>query len=132
MPKSKRLRPRLMNKVKRKGKPVKEQLVVKIRESIEEYNNVYVFEFDNMRNNSLKELRDDHNDSSRFYCGKTSVMRIALGRTPQDECKDNLSQLATHVIGNRGLFFTKDAQADVVDKFEAYSVENYARSGASK
>ncbi|CAI6002140.1 unnamed protein product [Closterium sp. NIES-65] len=48
-----------LSRVTKKGREQKESLVEAVRAAVEEYSDVYVFEFDNMRNTKLKELRDE-------------------------------------------------------------------------
>lgn len=54
-----------LSKTKKKGREHKENVVNAIRESVEKYDSVYVFTFENMRNLKFKEFRDQLKSSSR-------------------------------------------------------------------
>ena len=93
--------------------------------------NIYVFQYFNMRNDKLKELREQLLDSSKYICsdlpvfarpnllhdvcapfvrfclGSTKVMKVALGHNPDQEQRPNLALLAECIRGNVGLFFTR-------------------------
>ena len=63
-----------------------------IRECVQLYGSVYVFEVENMRNVKLKQLREEWG-GSRFFLGKNRVMAHALGRDQQDEPREGSSKL---------------------------------------
>lgn len=63
MPKSKRAKVVHLSKVEKKGKEHTEKLYNAVREAADEYPFIYVFRVDNMRNNYLKEVRTEFNDS---------------------------------------------------------------------
>ncbi|CAI6012296.1 unnamed protein product, partial [Closterium sp. NIES-65] len=69
-----------LSRVTKKGREQKESLVEAVRAAVEEYSDVYVFEFDNMRNTKLKELRDELKGVCRFFLGANKVLQVALGR----------------------------------------------------
>ena len=48
----------------------------------------------NMRNSIFKELREKYKDQSSFFLGSNKVMQSALGRTPDDEYRDDLHHLS--------------------------------------
>ena len=54
-----------LTKVSAKGKEGKSQLIEEIRQCVEEYKNIFVFEPHNMRSNFLKDIRTQWT-SSRF------------------------------------------------------------------
>lgn len=77
---------------------------------------------------SFKELRQEWADS-RFFLGKNSVMRIALGTTQADAYRPGLDGLAADVSGNVGLLLTSRKPKEVEQFFAEYAVEDYARAG---
>lgn len=62
--------------------------------------------------------------------GKTKVMQVALGRSPETECLPGVSGLQEFMKGEVGLLFTDRNPQEVQDYFEAYTELDYARSGA--
>ena len=55
-----------LSKTQKKGRDQKENLVSSVRESFDKYLDVYVFEFENMKNAKFKSFREQINESSRF------------------------------------------------------------------
>lgn len=55
-----------LSKTKKKGREHKESIVNSIREAVENYNSIYVFSFENMRNLKFKEFRDQLKPTSRL------------------------------------------------------------------
>lgn len=62
--------------------------------------------------------------------GKTKVMQVALGRTPETECVHGVHKLIKYMTGEVGLLFTNRAEQEVRDYFETYSELDFARAGA--
>lgn len=56
-------------------------------------------------------------------------MAKALGQTPAEEHLTNLSELAKHLSGHTGLFFTNREPSDIIEYFAAYSQTDFARAG---
>lgn len=54
-----------LSKTKKKGREHKETIVNSIRDAVEKYNSIYVFNFENMRNLKFKEFREQLRSSSR-------------------------------------------------------------------
>lgn len=96
-----------LTKVKKKDREWKEGIFAKVHALCDEYPAIYAFRYFNMRNERLKELRQELTESSRFMLASTKKVQAALGRTPEDEYKDNLHQLSEQVHGFAGLFCTK-------------------------
>lgn len=130
MPKSKRNRVVALTKVKKKTREWKEGLVTTVRNYLDEYPAVYLFKYENMRNDKFKELRDRLRDSSRFVMGSNKVLRVALGKDESDEYKDNLHLISQRIHGSMGLFFTSMDHKEVVQLFEEFEEEDYARAGS--
>lgn len=88
----------------------------------EKYPNVFLFSVDNMRNSTLKYIRNEWKDS-RFFFGKIAIMKLGLKQAEIDE------ELCDKMEGQRGLLFTTHDKETVVDWFKEYSAEEFARSG---
>lgn len=106
----------------------KQHIIEDIRNCVERYPNIYVFSVHNMRNNLLKELRNEWKHS-RFFFGKNRIMQIGLGRTESEESEPELHKLSLKLQGQCGLLFTNKEKEDVLKWFEEYSALEYARSG---
>ncbi|PRQ20079.1 putative ribosomal protein L10P [Rosa chinensis] len=130
MPKSKRDRPVTLSKTKRKGREHKEAVVNTIKQAAEDYNSVYVFSFENMRNLKFKEFRDQLKSTSRFFLGSNKVMQIALGRSESDEIKNGLHKVSEVLHGNAGLCFTNLPKEEVERLFNEYEEYDFARTGS--
>ncbi|KAF0701115.1 Aste57867_8412 [Aphanomyces stellatus] len=128
MPKSKRVRTKPLTQTKSKGADLKKGVVETIRNAIDEYQTVYVFSFENMRTNHFKVVRADFSDS-RFFLGKNKVMKVALGRTPEEEYAENIFKLATDISGSVGLLMTNKPNEEVQQYFKDLAVEDFAKSG---
>ncbi|KAH7384065.1 mRNA turnover protein-like protein 4 [Phaeosphaeria sp. MPI-PUGE-AT-0046c] len=128
MPKSKRQKIVHLTQTDKKGKELSQKLFANVQEAADNFAHIFVFEVENMRNSYLKEVRAEFADS-RFFFGKTKVMAKALGQTPAEEHLTNLSQLAKHLAGNVGLFFTNREPSEVIEYFGAYSQTDFARAG---
>uniref|UniRef100_A0A0E0RCM1 Ribosome assembly factor mrt4 n=1 Tax=Oryza rufipogon TaxID=4529 RepID=A0A0E0RCM1_ORYRU len=84
-----------LSKTKKKpGLERKGKVVTDIKDAVEHYANAYVFTYDNMRNQKLKDLREQLKSSSRIFLAGKKVMQIALGRSPADEAKTGLHKLS--------------------------------------
>ncbi|KAF2011536.1 mRNA turnover protein-like protein 4 [Aaosphaeria arxii CBS 175.79] len=128
MPKSKRAKIVHMSKTDKKGKELSQKLFANVQEAADNFQHIFVFSVENMRNSYLKGVRAEFSDSRLFF-GKTKVMAKALGQTPADEHLTNLSQLSSYLNGNVGLFFTNRDPKEVLEYFAGYSETDYARAG---
>ncbi|EDO30123.1 predicted protein [Nematostella vectensis] len=128
MPKSKRNKIVSLTRTKKKGLELKSGLVKEVQECVDEYAFVYVFSVENMRNSKLKDAREKWKQS-RFFFGKNKVMAIALGKTPEDEYKENLCEVSKRLKGQCGLLFTNQSKDDVTSWFKEYSEMDFARAG---
>ncbi|KAJ5397406.1 hypothetical protein N7509_005519 [Penicillium cosmopolitanum] len=129
MPRSKRAR--VVHESKTTKKDHKEQtrrLYANIRECVEEYDHLFLFAVDNMRNTYLKDVRAEFSDSRLFF-GKTKVMSKALGSTPETEAAPNLHKLTPFLTGAVGLLFTSRPAKSVTDYFENFRPQDFARAG---
>lgn len=99
MPRSAREQKVSLTKTGKKGRELKQGIVSEVRKCVDEYPNVYVFSFANLRSKLLKEVRMDFREDSRFFMGKNKVMILALGKTAEDEYQDNLRQVSKCLRG---------------------------------
>lgn len=74
-----------LSKTKKKGREHKKSMVDLIRQAVENYNSIYVFTVENMRNLKFKELREQLKSSSRqvvfsdfFYCIFSASLQILI------------------------------------------------------
>ena len=125
---SKRSKVVSLTKTSAKGKDAKTKLIESIRESVDQYSNIYVFTYDNMRANLFKDVRI-HFRESRIYMGKNSITQLALGRDSSDEYKNNLSLISKSMEGNVGIMFTDRSKEDVVGFFNSFHAPEFAKSG---
>lgn len=94
-----------LTKTKSKDRSAKTKYIDTIRRALDEYSYVYLFSYDNMRSTLFKDIRMEWRES-RIVLGKNSVTQIALGRTAEDEYKDNIRYISERIDGNVGLLFT--------------------------
>lgn len=128
MPKTKRFQKISLTQTKKKGLSGKQTLVEDVRSCVEKYSNIYLFSVQNMRNNKLKFIRNEWKDS-RFFLGKNRVIAVALGKSKEDECKENIHEISKRLKGQCGILFTNKSKDDVVKYFNKHSESDYARSG---
>ncbi|KAK9453175.1 ribosomal protein L10-domain-containing protein [Dipodascopsis uninucleata] len=128
MPKSKRSKLITLTKTQKKGKEGKELLFNQIRESLEIYKYVWVFDVANMRNTFLKDVRRDWT-GSRLLFARTKVMAKALGITREEEYRENLSKLSKYVKGAVGLLLTNEPPETVESYFSEFKKSDYPRAG---
>ncbi|KAL5724376.1 hypothetical protein ACHQM5_007647 [Ranunculus cassubicifolius] len=131
MPKSKSNIPITLLKTKKKGREHKKVIVNLIREAVENYNSIYVFSYENMRNLKFKEFRGQLKSTSRFFLGSNKVMQISLGRSVSDEIRPGIHKVSKLLRGNAGLFFTNMQKEEVMRLFEAYEEHDFARTGTT-
>lgn len=117
MPKSKRNKVVSLTKVKSKGREGKEELVDKVQECIEKYDNSYVINFENMRSGPFKMVQNQMTDTSKFFLGKNKVMIKALGKFPEDETADNTAQVSKYLSGQVALLFSNLSMKELEKKF---------------
>mmetsp|Transcript_4168 Transcript_4168/g.6761 ORF Transcript_4168/g.6761 Transcript_4168/m.6761 type:complete len:232 (+) Transcript_4168:16-711(+) len=129
MPKSKRAQVFHLSKVKKVGRERKEAIVEDIRDNVDDYKHLFVFCVHNMRTEKMNRIRAQFRDTSRIYMAKNKLMQIALGRTPEEECKQNISAVCDHIIGKCGIMLTNSDKQEVLDYFAEMAELDFARSG---
>ena len=111
-----------LTKTNKKGLENKQKVIEDIMGCAEQYPNVFLFSVDNMRNSTLKYIRNEWKDS-RFFFGKNAIMRLGLKQAELDE------NFCEAMEGQKGLLFTKHGKETVIEWFKDYSAEEFARSG---
>ncbi|KAI3497479.1 hypothetical protein L1887_40111 [Cichorium endivia] len=130
MPKSKRDRAVTLSKTKKKGREHKETIVQSIRDAVEEYNSIYVFSFENMRNLKFKQFREQLKSTSRFFLGSNKVMQVAIGRSDSDEIRPGLHKVSKLLRGDCGLCLTNMPIEEAQRIFSEYEDHDFARTGS--
>ena len=85
-----------------------------------------------MRNAQLKELREDLKPENRFYMGRKSLVRVALGRNKTEAIKDNIhlvSQMLDKMKNECGLLFSNEDPETLAEKIQSFQVPDFARAG---
>lgn len=130
MPSSKRNKVVTTSKTRKNRKDLVRRLHANVQEAAAQYNYLWVFDVENMRNTFLKKVRSDLADS-RMFMGKTKVMAVALGHTAETETVPGISQIVPHLKGEVGLIFTDRDPKEIESLFEDFVELDYARSGAT-
>jgi mRNA turnover protein 4 len=129
MPKSKRAQTVTLSKTQKKGRDRKSSIIDEVRGCCDTYRTVYAFDADNMRNAALKEVRAKLS-GSRIFFGRTKLLTAALGRSPSEEYRDGICQVAKALAGGEaGLIFTNEAHDTVERVLNETQVPEFARAG---
>ncbi|BEI81145.1 hypothetical protein CcaverHIS002_0203050 [Cutaneotrichosporon cavernicola] len=130
MPKSKRQRVTTLTKTPgRTTRASKVALVNEIRSNIDKFEHVWLFSVGDMRNEGLKEVRQQWRGTGRFFLGKTRVMAKALGTDPETEYAEGLAELGKRLNGELGLFLTSHPVDETIEWFQTWHKQEYARQG---
>jgi len=130
MPKSKREKQISLTRTQKKGLELKQDVIKKVQAAADNYARLFVVRVENMRNNKLKEVREEWHHS-KFFFGKNKVMAFALGKSTTDEYKDNLHKVSGALKGQRGLLFTNSTKEEVTNWFNSYADVDFARTGCA-
>lgn len=134
MPRSKRAQLVALTQTSKKNRDHKTLVVRRIRDAVDGSRYVYLLRLDNVRSAGFKRVRKHFRDvdpNSRILLGKNRLLRVALGRAPEDEHADNLRRVSALVTGSVGLLCT-DAPRDEVLAYLASPEcrrRDFARSG---
>jgi len=128
MPRSKRVKVISLTKTQPKGADFKRKIINDVREGLDEYENVFVFAFENMRTVVFKDVRTRFADS-KICLGKNKLMAAALGKSLEDEYKEDLHHVSAKLSGDCGLLMTNEPKEDVVEYFEGLVVADFAKAG---
>jgi len=96
---------------------------------IDEYPHIYVITYANFRNDVLKDFREELKSTTRFVLGSPKILRVALGKTEEEEYKGGLSALCPYLKGVCGLVFTTLDDEEIKNKLADFSVLDFARAG---
>lgn len=128
MVRSKRSRVVTLTQVKPKGASSKEALINNIREACQEYRHIIVFKVSNIRNNKLKELRQELSNC-RLFMAKRKLMTLALGETEDSEIRDGVHLISKAIVGGAGIIFANEDAQPILDRLQTYEAANFPRSG---
>lgn len=127
MPRSKRSKLVTLAQTDKKGRENKERIFDEVRSALDEYKHYFVLRLDDVRTPVLQEIRSDW-VGSKLILGKRKVLEKALGDKPEEEYKENLSQLTKICEGVVGLLLTNEDINTVEEYFKSYSKQDYSRA----
>ncbi|KAM3141549.1 hypothetical protein pb186bvf_006413 [Paramecium bursaria] len=116
MPSSRRVKKVSLTKATKKTSEHKQNLVENVKKGLKQYKTAIVFEYRNLTNNPLKQMREDLKPNSKIFIGKNKVMQVALGKDEEKQAGKNTYLLSQHLKGQTGLLLTNQD----VDKLQAY------------
>jgi mRNA turnover protein 4 len=137
----------LTKTTKRATRDHKSQLIQSVRDALEDSDrctSVYVLGFPNLRSSGFQQIRaelcspssgvgDDDTDggpwSARIFLGKLSLLQLALGRTVEDEYRENLHHVSKLLAGEVGLLLTNRPHSHIESYFAGFRKLDYARAG---
>ncbi|CAK7199070.1 mRNA turnover and ribosome assembly protein [Sporothrix eucalyptigena] len=129
MPKSKREKLLHMSQVQKKTREHKDRLFSNIRDAVPEFEHCFVVRVDNMRNQYIKDVRQEMTDG-RLFLGKTKLMARALGTAPEDAMAPGIDRLASRYLrGSVGILFSNRKPDDVTSYLDSLSPIDFARAG---
>ncbi|PWZ40715.1 mRNA turnover protein 4 [Zea mays] len=139
MPKSKRNRPVTLSKTKKKpGLERKGKVVAEIKDAVDKYSSAYVFTYDNMRNQKLKDLREQLKSSSRhgahiacLLIPSSALVKSILPFQAIFFCSRIFLAGKKFLQGNSGLLFTNLPRDDVERMFREFEEHDFARTGST-
>jgi mRNA turnover protein 4 len=121
---------------KRATRDHKASYITEVREAVDKHEDLYLFNYENMRSNKFKDIRmhfrptsDGMDMPSRIFLGKNKLLQIALGRSPEDEYSDNIRHISKEITESVGLLFTSRPRSEVEEFFANFSEPDFARSG---
>jgi mRNA turnover protein 4 len=134
MPRSKRARRLALHGTTTKTRQEKAKMIELVRSFLPpKHTKIYVFEYGDIRNQSLKEFREEvkrlPEGGGRLFLGSNRVLQVALGRSPEDALAPELHQLGEKLRGKRGLLFCSAPDVLVQELFANFERREYARAG---
>lgn len=82
MPRSKRNKVVSLTKTKGKGRDLKSKLIESLRENVDEYENIFVVSFENLRASRFKDIRMDWRESRYVNFATYEHTNIQTERSP--------------------------------------------------
>lgn len=129
MPRSKRAQVVHLSKVKKKTKENKERHVSQIREWLTKFRHCYVLRLENTQTAPLQALRELLKPG-RLFCGKNTIMQIAIGVDPSSSAQDDIFKLSAVISETSALLFSDDNQSKVEEALATLEGPAYALPGA--
>eukprot|EP01023_Acetabularia_acetabulum_P014306 TRINITY_DN1700_c0_g1_i1.p2 TRINITY_DN1700_c0_g1~~TRINITY_DN1700_c0_g1_i1.p2 ORF type:complete len:282 (-),score=36.08 TRINITY_DN1700_c0_g1_i1:337-1182(-) len=130
MPKSKRAKVVHIGGAKSvKSREWKEGIVSRCQQYIDQFEHVYVFKNQKLRSSQARIIRDSLKPDTRIQMGPVKVMRVALGRSQEEEYQDGLHNLAERMRGTVGLLYSNLEHHELSQKIDKLQFENIARVG---
>ena len=129
MPKARKERTAKLTRTRKLGLVRKEALVNKIRECVERFPNIIVFQTHNMRATFLKSLRAKYESHARFFFGRNKLMARALGLSAEDEAGPGLHEMSPSLVGSCGIVFTDLPVSELVEFLGNYREADFPRAG---
>jgi mRNA turnover protein 4 len=128
MPKSKRSKVVSLTKVVKKStREKKESLVESVQQAIEDYSDIYVFDYSQCRSKHLKEARLEFRDDGKFYLTKNKIMSVGLNAL-KDE-KKGIDKVSNDLQGQRGMLFTNKPKKEVLKFFQTFRMKECPKQG---
>jgi len=128
MGRSKRAKVVHLTKTKKKPKDNKTVWVEKVRGFVNKFDNIFVFSHENMTTVPFRAIQAEFADS-KFCIGKNKIMKVALGRTEEDTFKPLTFKLSEQIGGECGIFFTNRKEEEVLQFFEEFKIDEFAKAG---
>ncbi|CCE86937.1 Piso0_005460 [Millerozyma farinosa CBS 7064] len=130
MPRSKRSKLVTLAQTEKKDRSNKVRIFDDVRSALDTHRYVWVLKLDDVRTPVLQEIRNDWT-GSKLILGKRKVLVKALGDSPEEEYKDNLSKISSTLSGMSGLLFTDETPETVQAYFNAYTRQDFSRAKSS-
>lgn len=130
MPRAKRNKVLSLTKTpKRNTRTSKSAHIEAVQEAASNYPTIVVFYVANLRNTHLQEIRSLWKENSKVIFGKNKVVQKALGLNVESEVRQGLSGISKKLKGPVGILFTKSQPDEIVEWFDDYAKDDFARAG---
>lgn len=124
---------REFTKVKPKTAEDKRRNMERVRDLLDQWAYVYVFDVRNYTNPHMKALKNHFKYNGQFFSGKVKPTMVALGTTSANEYRENThlvsNALKTSAKGNhRGLFFCNNGPDEILPFMRRHRVSSFAKT----